>query len=267
MTVMVRHRGVDTNTPNVARIYDYWLGGKDNFAADRAAADKVSEIVPEARATARANRDFLGRVVRFLAKSGIRQFIDLGTGLPTQANVHEVAQEIVPDPRVVYVDRDPVVVVHGQALLHAVDKTVIIEADVREPEKVLEHHELRALIDFDEPVAVLMVGILHFITDEENPYRIVARFRDAMAPGGYVAICHVTGDPRPSAVGPVTEVYSQATAPMVPRSHDQIRRLFDGFEPVEPGVVYAPHWRPEWTVPPTDSGTSFVLAGVGRKRA
>ncbi len=262
---MVKRRGVDANTPNVARIYDYWLDGKDNFAADRVAAEKISEVVPEARAAARANREFLRRAIRFLAGLGVRQFIDLGTGLPTNANVHEVAHQIVPGARVVYVDYDPVVVVHGRALLQADDTTAIVEADVREPEKILEHHELRALIDFDEPVAVLMVGILHFITDTEDPYRIVARSRDAMIPGGYVAICHVTADPRPQAEAPVTEIYQEATAPMVPRSHDQVRRLFEGFDLVEPGLVYAPQWRPEWTGEPADPVTSFVLAGVGRK--
>ncbi|HEX6472667.1 MAG TPA: SAM-dependent methyltransferase [Streptosporangiaceae bacterium] len=263
---MLRPRGIDANTPNVARIYDYWLGGKDNFAADRAAADRISEIVPEAQAAARANRDFLRRAVRFLAESGIRQFIDLGTGLPTQANVHEVAHEIVPDAKVVYVDYDPVVVVHGHALLRTVDSTAIVEADIREPEKILEHHELHALIDFAQPVAVLMVGILHFITDAEDPYRIVARFRDAMVPGGYVAICHVTADPRPQAVAPVTAIYDESTAPMVPRGRDEVLRLFDGFDLVDPGLVYAPDWRPEATGRPADSVTSFVFAGVGRKR-
>jgi hypothetical protein len=142
----------------------------------------------------------------------------------------------------------------------------MVEADVREPEKVLEHHELHALIDFAEPVAVLMVGILHFITDDEDPYRIVARFRDAMVPGSYIAVCHVTADPRPQAVAPVTEIYDQSTAPMVPRSHDAVLRLFDGFDLVEPGLVYAPQWRPEWAGHPPDPVTSFVLAGVGRKR-
>jgi O-methyltransferase involved in polyketide biosynthesis len=262
---MVKRRGLDANTPNVARIYDYWLGGKDNFAADRLTAEKLSEIVPEARAAARANREFLRRAVRFLAKAGIRQFIDLGAGLPTQANVHEVAHQIVPGARVVYVDYDQVVVVHGQALLQSDEATAIVEADVREPEKILEHHELRAVIDLDEPVAVLMVGILHFITEDEDPYGIVARFREAMASGSYLAICHVTADPRPQAEAPVTEIYRQTSAPMVPRSHDQVLRLFDGFDLVEPGVVYAPEWRPDYTGDPADPVTSFVFGGVGRK--
>ena len=261
---MVQRRGLDANTPNVARIYDYWLGGKDNFAADRVTAEKLSGIVPEARAAARANREFLRRAVRFLAKAGIRQFIDLGTGLPTQANVHEVAHQIVPGARVVYVDYDPVVVIHGQALLQSDDATAIVEADVCEPEKILEHHELRALIDLDEPVAVLMVGILHFITEADDPYGIVARFREAMAPGSYLAICHVTADPRPQAEAQVTEIYRQTTAPLVPRSRDQVLRFFDGFDLVEPGLVYAPQWRPDRLVRPAEPVTSFVFAGVGR---
>jgi hypothetical protein len=261
-------RGVDVTTPNVARIYDYWLGGKDNFAADREAAEKILGIVPEARLAARANREFLGRAVRFLAKNGVRQFIDIGAGLPTQNNVHEVAHAVIPDARVVYVDNDPVVRVHAQALLHTVETTTFIEADLREPEKIIEHPDLQKLIDFDEPVAVLIVTTLHFVTEGEEPYEIVSTFREAMGPGSYLALSHVTADPRPQAEAPVTEIYSRATAPMVPRTREQFTRFFEGLDLVEPGVVFAPQWRPD--APDainvtTDPEVSFMFAGVGRK--
>jgi hypothetical protein len=263
---MAGRRGVDVTTPNVARMYDYLLGGKDNFAADRQAAEKVLSIVPEARLAARANRAFLGRAVRFLAEAGIRQFIDLGTGVPTQANVHEIAHRVDPGARVVYVDNDPVVVVHAQALLHAVETATVIDADVRDPKKIIEHPELQSLIDFDEPVAVLMVAILHLVTDDEDPYGIVTAFHDVMAPGSYLALSHVTADPRPQAGGPVMEVYRAATAPMVPRTRGQVRRFFDGFELVDPGVVYAPEWHPAWEGEPVEPELSFILAGVGLKQ-
>jgi hypothetical protein len=261
---MAERRGVDVTTPNVARIYDYWLGGKDNFAADRAAAEKILEFVPEARFAARASREFLGRAVRYLARAGIRQFIDLGTGLPTQANVHEVAHRFDQTARVAYVDYDPVVIVHARALLDQ-DTVTIIEADVRDPEKIIEHPDLRTLIDFDEPVGVLMVSILHYITEAEDPYRIVTTFRDAVAPGSHLAVCHVTAEPRPEAEAPVTAVYGQATAPMVPRGHDQMLRFFDGFDLVEPGVVYTPRWRPDVEGELTDPKSAFTFAGVGCK--
>ncbi len=264
---MVQHRGIHVTTPNVARIYDYWLGGKDNFAADRDAAEKILTLIPEARFAARANRAFLGRAVQFLARAGIRQFLDIGTGLPTQANVHEVAHQVNPGARVVYVDNDPVVLAHARALLNDTGATVIIEADLRDPQKILEDPGLRTLIDFGEPVAVLMVAILHFITEAEDPLAIVSRFREVMVPGSYLALSHVTADPRPHAEAEVTAVYRQATAPMVPRSHAQVGAFFDGFELVEPGVVYAPQWRPDVgsTTLVKDAERSFMLAGVGRK--
>jgi hypothetical protein len=263
---MAERRGLDVTTPNVARIYDYWLGGKDNFAADRVAAEKINEFVPEAPYAARASREFLGRAVRFLARAGIRQFIDLGTGLPTQANVHEVAQQIDPAARVAYVDYDPVVITHARALLDR-DTVTIIEADIRDTEQIVGHPDLRALIDFDEPVGVLMVSILHYITEAEDPYRIVTEFRDAIVPGSHLAICHVTAEPRPEAEAPVTAVYCQATAPMVPRDHGQVLRFFDGFDLVEPGVVYTPEWRPNVVGERTDPKAAFTFAGVGGKKS
>jgi hypothetical protein len=257
---------LDVTTPNVARIYDYFLGGKDNFAADREAAEQILRIIPEARSGAQVNRAFLGRAVRFLARTGIRQFIDIGAGLPTQANVHEVAHQVDPAARVVYVDNDPVIRVHGQALLHSVDTATIIEADLRDPDKILEHPELCAFIDFSEPVAVLLVGILHFIADFEDPYGIVCHVGARLVPGSHLAISHATMEPGRAANNRVTSVYSQATAPLVPRGHAEIWRFFDGFEPVEPGVVYAPQWRPDSPFTEViDPASSHILVGVARK--
>jgi S-adenosyl methyltransferase len=249
----------------VARIYDYFLGGKDNFAADRKAAEQILRIIPEARSGALVNRAFLGRAVRFLAGTGIGQFIDIGAGLPTQANVHEVAHQVEPAARVVYVDNDPVIRVHGQALLHSADTATVIKADLREPDKILDHPELCALIDFSEPVAVLMVGILHFIADFEDPYGIVAHVRDRLAPGSHLAISHATTDSRRSRER-VAAVYSQATAPLIPRGRAEVSRFFDGLELVEPGLVYAPQWRPDSPFTEvSDPAKSHMLVGVARK--
>ncbi|HZB33647.1 MAG TPA: SAM-dependent methyltransferase [Streptosporangiaceae bacterium] len=257
---------LDTARPNVARIYDYFLGGKDNFAADREAAEQILRIIPEARTGALVNRAFLGRAVRYLASAGIRQFIDIGAGLPTQANVHEVAHQVEPAARVVYVDNDPVIRVHAQALLHSADTATVIEADLRDPDKILENPELRAFIDFSEPVAVLLVGILHFIADFEDPYGLVARVRDRLAPGSHLAVSHATADTTSHTGARVTAVYSQATAPLIPRGHADVRRFFDGFTLVEPGLVYAPQWRPDSPFTEVaDPAKSHVLVGVARK--
>jgi O-methyltransferase involved in polyketide biosynthesis len=257
---------LDIARPNVARIYDYFLGGKDNFGADREAAEQILRIIPEAREGAQVNRAFVGRVVRFLADAGIRQFIDIGAGLPTQSNVHEVAHQVDPAARVVYVDNDPVIRVHGQALLHSVDTATIIEADLRDPDKILEHSELRAFIDFTEPVAVLMVGVLHFIADFEDPYGIVAHVRDRLAPGSHLAVSHATAEPKKRNGNSVTAVYSQATAPLVPRGSPAVTRFFDGFELLEPGVVYGPSWRPDSPFSDvSDPAKCHIFVGVGRK--
>lgn len=256
---------LDFTRPNVARMYDYYLGGKDNFAVDREAAEKAIAAAPVAAEMAVENRAFLGRAVRSLAESGIRQFIDIGTGLPTMGNVHEVAHQVAPEARVVYVDYDPVVVAHARALLMEHDRTTIIQADMREPEVILEHRDLRRLIDLGEPVAVLMVAVLHFVTEEEDPSRIVTRFRDAMAPGSHLVISHAS-DIRPEAMR-LVEAYrnARATAPVVLRKRAQIESLFDGFELVEPGLVRLPEWRPDTPGNVRNPERIWILAGVGRK--
>jgi len=264
---------INTGVPNPARIYDYFLGGKDNFPADREVAEQVAAIAPVARDIIEDNRAFLRRAVRLLAgEAGIRQFIDLGSGLPTQGNVHEIAQAVAPDARVVYVDNDAMVVTHSRALL-AGDNTVAIEADLRDPDSVMGHPEVRELIDFDQPIALLLMAILHFIPDDQDPYGIVARFRDALPAGSYLAISHGTRDvPERPDMSPeamaemgakVEQLYQLTTASLVTRTRAQVERFFDGFELLDPGVVEIQLWRP-------DDGRSLLpggfYGGVGRRR-
>ena len=257
---------IDARTPNVARIYDYLLGGKDNFAADREACRRLVAAIPDAAAIARDNRSFLGRVVRYLAvTAGIRQFLDLGGGLPTQANVHELAQGVVPDARVVYVDNDPVVASHGQAVLAASDRVGMAFADVRDPASVLRHPEVVGLLDWAQPVAVLCTSTLHFIGDEAVPHKIIAEYRDHVAPGSYLAISHGTLEEDPKREGEkAAGVYRQASSQLHLRPLSEVRRFFDGFELVEPGLVWITEWRPEPGTAPTGRQRS-MRGGVGRK--
>jgi SAM-dependent methyltransferase len=256
----------DSSTPNFARVYDYLLDGKDNFAVDQAVAEQALAVAPELRVMARENRAFLRRAVRFLAaEAGIRQFLDIGTGLPTQGNVHEVAHAVAPETRVVYVDADPVVLVHARALLAGADNVAIIRADLRRPEELLEDPGLRTLIDFTEPVAVLLVAVLHAITEAEDPVGIVARLRDAMAPGSYLVLSHSSAEGLAEVSARVGAVLGRA-APFVPRTHAQLLRFFEGFELVEPGLVYVPGWRPDPADPVANPEGAWIYGGVGRKR-
>jgi S-adenosyl methyltransferase len=263
---------INTGVPNPARIYDYLLGGKDNFPADREVAEQLLAIAPVARDVVEDNRAFLGRAVRFLtSEGGIRQFIDLGSGLPTQGNVHEIAQADATDARVVYVDNDAMVVTHSRALL-AGDNTVAVQADLREPESVLAHPEVRQLIDFDQPVALLLMAILHFVPDDEDPFGIVARFRDALPAGSYLAISHGTRDipARPdmsreemTEMGTKVErLYQLTTGSLVTRTHAEVERFFDGLNLLDPGVVEIQRWRPDGRRPMLPGG---FYGGVGRK--
>jgi hypothetical protein len=264
---------INTGVPNPARIYDYLLGGKDNFPADREVADQVLAIAPVARDVVEDNRAFLRRVVRHLAgEAGVRQFIDLGSGLPTQGNVHEIAQEVAPDARVLYVDNDAMVVTHSRALL-AGDNTVAIQADLREPEAIVGHPEVRELIDFEQPIGLLLMAILHFIPDDEDPYGIVAQFRDAMAAGSYLAVSHgtrdipVRPDMSPAAMtemgAKVERLYQLTTSSLVTRTRAQVERFFDGFDLVEPGLVEIQLWRPDDSDSLLPGG---FYGGVGRRR-
>ena len=264
---------IDTSVPNPARIYDYLLGGKDNYPADREVAEQLIAVAPVALEVVRDNRAFLRRAVSFLTEeAGIRQFIDLGSGLPTHGNVHEIAQSIAPDTRVVYVDNDAMVVTHSRALL-AGEHTITVQADLREPEAIVGHPEVRKLIDFDRPVALLLLAILHFVPDDQDPQGIVARFRDALPPGSYLAISHGTTDiPERHDMSPaqmaemgarVERLYQLPNASIVSRTRAQVERFFDGFDLVEPGLVEIQRWRP-------DSQSSLLpggfYGGVGRRR-
>jgi S-adenosyl methyltransferase len=258
---------IDTTTPHPARMYDALLGGKDNYAADRQAVRQVLKAAPEVRDSARANRAFLQRAVQFLAgEAGIRQIIDVGTGIPAAGNVHEVAGQVAAGTRVAYVDNDPIVHVHANALLTGNGTTSIILADLRGPEEILAHPKVRALIDFTQPVALLLVAILHFITDQENPAGILSVFRDALPAGSYLALSHATGDFRPAAAGQAAAVYDQATSPVILRTHAQVAAFFAGWDLVEPGLVQVPLWRPDGKPPrPRELDRVWVYGGVGRK--
>jgi len=258
---------VDTARANVARVYDYWLGGSHNFLPDQDLARAIAAVEPNTRAMARANRAFLGRAVRFLAGAGIRQFLDIGSGIPTQGNVHEVAQHAAPGARVVYADIDPVAVAHSKAILAGNDDTVVIEADLREPEKILTHQAVGRLIDFSQPTGLLLVSVLHFIADADEPWRIVATLRDALAPGSYLVLCHGTDDGKPAAHA-AAKVYNRSvTTDLHIRSRAEILRFFQGFDLVDPGLVPIPQWRPD---SPADTPTDPMrfwggLVGVGQK--
>lgn len=249
--------------PNVARVYNYLLGGKDCFAADREAAEKLIQAIPESALVARQNREFLRRVVEFLVKeAGVRQFIDLGSGLPTMNNVHEVARETDPEARVVYVDFDPVVCAHGNAFL-AKDGVRILQADIRNPGRVLDDADVVRLIDFARPVAVLMTAIMHFVGDHERPLWIIDQYKRRMAPGSYVALSHVTDEEvTPERSKAAQLVYSDATAQVYTRSYGDILEFFEGTTLVMPGLVDTDSWRN----PRYELGKNRRLAygGVGR---
>jgi SAM-dependent methyltransferase len=255
---------INTRVAHPARIYDYYLGGKDNFRVDRETAELALAATPSVRDMARQNRAFLQRVVRYLAgEAGIRQFLDIGTGLPTQGNVHEIAQAVAPEARVVYVDNDPIVHVHANALL-AGDSTTVVLADLRDTEALLAHPAVQQVIDFDRPVAILLVAILHFIGENDDPMGILKRLRDAVVPGSYLVISHGTGDFDERAASGIAKAYSRSSAPGTARSHAEVLRLFDGFDLVEPGLVQVSLWRPEVAEPRTDG--IWIYGGVGRKR-
>ncbi|MFJ9711560.1 SAM-dependent methyltransferase [Streptomyces sp. NPDC101234] len=256
---------IDTSKPHPARIYDYLLGGKDNYEVDRKAGDQLGTLAPEVYASVKANRAFLHRAVRFVVENGVRQILDVGTGLPTSPNVHEVAQAVAPDVRVAYVDNDPIVKAHADALLNRAGTTSIILADLRDPQSILDHPEVRRVIDFGRPVALFLVAILHFIPDTDEPERIVATLRDALPDGSFLVLSHATSD----FVGDRTEaqaVYNNATATMNLRSRDRVERFFEGFDLVEPGVLQVPFWRPDAT-PPAGSEELGFYCGVAVKKS
>jgi SAM-dependent methyltransferase len=259
--------GVDTKRANAARVYDYLLGGTHNFPADQEAARAIIEVEPNTQPGVRANRAFLGRAVRFLAAQGISQFLDIGSGIPAEGNVHEIAQQAALGARVAYVDVDPVAVAHALAMLDGNAEAGIIEGDLREPRQILADHEVRRLIDLARPAALLLGMVLHFIDDAEDPWRIVATLRDALAPGSYLVLAHLTNESRPAVAQAAETVYNRSVSTgLHVRSRAEILRFFDGFEIVDPGLVYLPQWRPDSPADvPDDPGQFWCLVGVGRK--
>ena len=263
--------GFSHQTPNEARVLDYLLGGKDNFAADRAAAKKAVEVAPELPMMAREGRKFLGRAVRFLVEQGIRQFIDIGCGLPTQNNAHEVAQAAAPDARVAYVDVDPVVVAHAGAILADDVRTCVIQADMRDPERILSHPDLTRLIDLDRPVGVLLVSAFSAIPEDEVALHIVECLRKAIVPASWMVISHPISDDRAEVTEQLATLFQDTRMVTGSRRRDNVRTraevepYFDGLEVAEPGIVRVPAWRPGPGEPSVDPESVWVIAGVGRK--
>jgi len=259
-----------TDRPHPARVYDFLLGGTSNFPADRAAAEQGMRANPHSLVPPRENRAFLRRVVRHLAREeSIRQFLDLGSGIPTAPNVHQVAQQIAPDARVLYVDHDPLVLAHARELLAGDPRgrTAFLAADLRDPQSLLESPELRATIDLSRPVGLLLIAIMHFVGDDDDPYGVVRRLVAALPPGSFVALSHLTGDFDAAAWEHVTEIYRRSGVTMQVRPRAAVERFFTGLDLVEPGVQVLPGWRPEPGAgdPPPDAQVS-VYGGLARKR-
>jgi trans-aconitate methyltransferase len=252
---------LDTSVPHIARVYDYWLGGKDNFTADRVVAERVIATLPEIRLSVRAQRAFLGRVVHYLAaEAGIRQFLDIGTGLPAANNTHEVAQRVAPQCRVVYVDNDPIVLLHARSLLASrpEGQTAYVDADLRDLGTILAR--ATETLDLGHPVAVMLLGVLHCVPDEDEPVTLVARLMEAMAPGSYLAISHPASDVATEQMATSMRAYNdQAPVPLTARSHAEVSRFFAGLDLVEPGVVQLHRWRAGTGAP----GTARDLPNYG----
>jgi len=237
----------DIAQPSVARIYDYWLGGTNNFAVDREVAERAAAAMPTLRAAIWANRAFLRRVVQHMVQLGITQFLDLGSGVPTVGNVHEIAQDADPECRVVYVDNDPVAVAHGQKLLADNPQATVVAADLRRAQSVLADPQTQALLDLDRPIGVLMIAVLHFVPDDAHPETIVASYRDAMAPGSYLALSHAATDlahPHEQA-GMVSDYVRAVNVPFITREPEQLRGWLGGFTVQEPGIVQVHEWHPD----------------------
>jgi SAM-dependent methyltransferase len=260
-------QGVDINVPSVSRIYDYFLGGSHNFEVDRKAARIALKAFPGIPKIGQANRAVMRRAVQFALGRGVRQFLDIGSGIPTFGNVHEVAQAADPAARVVYVDNDPVAVAHSRAVLADNEHATIASADLRDPRSILEAAETRRLLNLDEPVALLLVAVVHFLSDADRPAEVIATLRDALAPGSVLVVTHATMDgPTPGGQREAQEVYQRTATPLIMRTAAELEPFFDGFEIVEPGIVPLSYWRPE-TPPNQDDDPAVLhgLAGVGLK--
>jgi SAM-dependent methyltransferase len=252
--------GIRTDIPHPARVYDYMLGGKDNFAADRETAERSLQLVPEMLDSSRGNREFLVRAVQVLRDAGIRQFLDIGTGLPTSPNTHETAQDGHPDARVVYVDNDPVVFLHAEALMANDATTAVVRADLRDVDEVLA--KAGQLLDFTRPVALMFVAVLHCIVDEDDPAAIAARYLAALAPGSYLVLSHSTDEFAPERTHQASAEAKQRGATWIPRSKDDILHMFSGRELIDPGLVLVSYWRPDGGVPGPNAGRAWSYGGV-----
>ncbi|MEH1011604.1 SAM-dependent methyltransferase [Micromonospora sp. CPCC 206060] len=257
---------IDIERPSVARMYDYYLGGSHNFAVDRAAAQAMIAAVPEAPLMAQANRAFLRRAVQFLLDSGVRQFLDIGSGIPTVGNVHEIATRSAPDARVVYVDTDSVAVAHSREILRGNPSATVVQEDLRRPAAILTHPEVRRLLDFTEPIAVMIVAVLHFVPDSDDPAGILGTLRRALPPGSYLVLSQTSSDGRETdeETREAERVYRNTDNPLTVRSRTALTALFEGFELVDPGVVWVPEWRPDSPDSAEHAAQSAFIGGVGR---
>ena len=261
-----RQAGIDTSVAHPARVYDYWLGGKDNFAADREAAERVLAVTPGLRARVRANRAFLARAVRYLsAEEGIRQFLDIGTGIPSANNTHEVAQAVAPDSRIVYVDNDPIVLTHARALLASGPEgsTQYVDGDIRDSAAIVE--AAASTLDFSQPTALMLLGIMHLVQDSEDPYRIVADLMSQLPSGSYLVLSHPASDFNVPQQAEAQRRYNErVSTPQTLRTREEVARFFEGLELVPPGLVYVHTWRPDpGDIVPQDGKSAH--GGVGRK--
>jgi SAM-dependent methyltransferase len=253
---------IRTDIPHPARVYDYWLGGKDNFPADREMAEWVLKLTPETLDTVRANRQWMVRAIRFLCDAGIRQFLDIGAGLPTSPNTYEVAQSAAPEARVVSVDNDPMIFLHAEALTAKNGTIRVVQADMRDGAEVLA--EAGELLDFTKPVALMFVGCLHHLPDSDDPVSLVARYLTALAPGSYLILSHATDEFAPERTHEASAGAAQRGAIWIPRGKDAILRMFNGLELLDPGLVLVSYWRPEGGVPDPNAARAWVYGGIAR---
>jgi SAM-dependent methyltransferase len=261
------YEGVDVTRPSAARIYDFLLGGSHNFAADREVARLAMEAMPDVAVQARANRDFLHRAVRFAVHEGVHQFLDLGSGIPTVGSVHDIAERDGARVRVVYVDIDQVAVAHGRQILSGNEHAAVVEADFRRPEEILADPQVQAVLDFRAPVAVLLVAVLHAVSDADDPAGALCKLREVLVPDSLLVIAHGTDDSRPDESANLVKISQRTTTPMTMRSRDEIAGFFDGFDLVEPGLTWAPAWRPDPVAGvPEHPERSGNIVGVGRLR-
>ncbi|MEV0220723.1 SAM-dependent methyltransferase [Streptomyces sp. NPDC050704] len=255
---------IDTSQPHPARMYDWYLGGKDWYPVDVEAGEKVASLFPGIKEGARSNREFMHRAVRFLAGNGIHQYLDIGTGIPTKPNLHQIAQEITPAARVVYVDNDPIVLRHAEALLRGTPegRTAYVQADAREPERIIS--QAREHLDFEQPIALSLVALMHFLSDEYDPFGIVSELLGPMAPGSYLVLSHATGDFDPETWDRIVEIYRSGGTPAQVRSQREVSRFFEGLDVCDPGIVASTRWHPNLEMQIRGERVP-VYVGVARK--